>query len=381
MNLPVYLDHAATTPVAPEVREAMAPYLSDLPWNASAIHSGGRMAHDAVERARTQVAALIGAAPDEVYFTSGGTEANNWALKAVPHAPMAQHPGLLVSAVEHAAVLEAAGALAREGWDVGRLPVTAGGHVEPDHVEKRITARTALVSVMMVNNEVGVIQPVSRIAEVCRSRQVVLHVDAVQALGLLPVNVDELGADLLTISAHKIHGPKGVGALYIRRGVHMGRWMDGGSQERAMRAGTVNVPGIVGFGAACSLVAARRAEDAQRLETMRDRFAQRVLGRVRNARLTGGSSPRAPHIVNLCFRDVESEAILIGLDAAGVYASGGAACSAGSVTTSHVLQAMGVTDEWARGAVRFSLGRNTTEDDLDYAASALEQSLREARVL
>lgn len=379
MELPVYLDHAATTPLASHALAQMAPYLADEPWNASAIHAGGARARDAVERARGQVAALIGAQPEEVFFTSGGTEADNWALKGTPRPSSDRSPEVLISAIEHAAVIESAEALARHGWRVVRAPVTAGGQVEPEDVDKRITSGTAIVSVMLANNEVGTLQPVADIAAVCRERGVLFHVDAVQALGYCRIDVNELGPDLMSFSGHKIYGPKGVGALYIRRGTAMGRWMDGGSQERGLRAGTVNVPAIVGFGAACELLSATREAEARRVEELRDGLCTLICARIPEARVTASQSPRLPHFAHVCFRGVEGDAVLAGLDAWGVYASAGAACSARSVATSHVLRAMGVPEEWARGALRMTLGRGTTAEAVEHTATALESVLLDLR--
>ncbi|MBM3496072.1 MAG: cysteine desulfurase [Armatimonadetes bacterium] len=380
MNVPVYLDHAATTPVAPEVLAAMAPYFGDVAYNASAIHTGGHMAQDAVEGARAQVAALIGADMDEVFFTSGGTESDNWALKSVRRSvSMHGERSVLISAIEHAAVIESADALAREGVQVERAPVSREGRLERKDVDTRISSRTAIVSVMAANNETGVVQPIREIAAVCAGRRVTLHCDAVQLAAQAPLDVRELGADLVTLSAHKLYGPKGIGALYVRRGTLMGRWMDGGSQERGLRAGTVNVPAAVGFGAACALLERRRESDSTRMAALRDRLESGVLAHVPDCRVSGSGAERLPGFSHLCFRGVESEAILIGLDAAGIYASGGAACSARAVTTSHVLRAMGMTDEWARGAVRLTLGRATTEEQVDYTVCALDSVLRELR--
>ena len=379
MNLPVYLDHAASTPVAPEVLEAMLPYFSENPWNAAAIHSGGNVTADAVEHAREQVAQLIGADPSEIYFTSGGTESDNWALKASRLRPTSTRSHILISAIEHAAVLETAESLAQLGWDVERVPVGSSGCVEPQDVDMRITSRTAVVSVMAANNEVGSLQPIRSIAEICRSKNVLFHCDAVQAAAHLPLNVDELGADLISLSAHKMYGPKGVGALYIRRGTLIGRWMDGGSQERGLRAGTVNVPGVVGFGAACELLRNRRDSDAVRHAALRDRLIEGVLTQIPDCRLSAGDAARLPTFAHFCFHRVEGEAILIGLDAAGIYASGGAACSSRAVTTSHVLRAMGMSEEWARGAVRMTLGRSTTKEQVDYVAETLAAVVWELR--
>ncbi|NLH99987.1 MAG: cysteine desulfurase [Chthonomonadales bacterium] len=379
MELPIYLDHAASTPVAPEVLQAMLPFFTDSPWNAAAIYAGGKEATDAVETARQQVADLIGADADEVFFTSGGTESDNWALKAARMGPTQGRSHILISAIEHAAVIESAEALARAGWDVERVPVGADGCVEPAEVDMRISSRTALVSVMTANNEVGTLQAVEAIADVCRSKRVLFHTDAVQAAAQVPLDVQKLGADMVTISAHKLYGPKGVGALYIRRGTLVGRWMDGGSHERGLRAGTVNVPGVVGIGAACSLLHMRRNEDMSRVAALRDRLVSGVLDRVPECRLSAAESPRLPNFAHFCFRGVEGEAILIGLDAAGIYASAGAACSSRSVTTSHVLRAMGMSDEWARGAVRLTLGRSTTEAQVDYVVDVLAEVVADLR--
>ena len=379
MRLPIYLDHAATTPLAPEVLRAMEPFFTSVPWNAAASYAGGREARDAIERARLSVAHMIGASPDEIFFTSGGTESDNWALKGMPVPDIQQRPHGLVSAIEHSAVLETADALRRAGWEISHIPVSPQGTVEPDDVEKRITSRTVFVSVMAANNEVGTIQPIAELAAICRSRGVLVHVDAVQAVGSLEIDVRKLGVDLLSLSGHKIYGPKGVGALYIRQGLPFGRWMDGGSQERGMRAGTVNVAGVVGFGAACDLVRKKQLEQNARVARLRDGFCKSLQDRLSDILLTAAEAPRLPHFAHICFRGVEGEAILTGLDAAGVYASAGAACSAGSRETSHVLRAMGITDEWARGAVRFTLGWDTTEEALDYTVAALEEVTQELR--
>jgi len=379
MKLPVYLDHAATTPVADEVLAAMVPFMAQAPWNASALYAGGAIARDAVEKAREEVAALIGAAADEIYFTAGGTEADNWALKGLMPLVSDGRPHALVSSVEHSAVLESAEALGRQGWEIERLPVDSRGLVEPESVDKRITERTRIVSVMAGNNEVGVVQDLRSISDCCRKRGALFHTDAVQAAAGLVLDVNELGVDLLSLSSHKIYGPKGIGALFIRRGVANRRWMDGGRQEKGMRAGTTNVPAVVGFGAACRIQRDMVAEEGRRLMSLRDDFVGKVLERIPDARYTATTAPCMPHYAHFCFKGVEGHPILIGLDAAGVYASGGAACSAGSVETSHVLRAMAVSDDWARGAVRFTLGRATTGEELDYAVSVLDEVVHDMR--
>jgi cysteine desulfurase len=370
-DLPIYLDHAATTPMSSEVVAAILPYLSGDFGNPSSQHAAGLSAREAVETARETIAEAIGASPDEIHFTSGGTEADNWAIKGVARVAANGRSHILVSAIEHHAVLESANALREAGFTFDRIPVDSDGLVEPSDVASRINNKTLLVSVMHANNEVGSVQAIDQIATMCAESDVPLHVDAVQSLGQIPVRVRHPGIRFLSISGHKLYGPKGVGALYIRRGTRIGPLLDGGGQERGLRAGTLNVPGIVGFGEAVRQAAFVLRDESTRLTDLRDRLIDRVLDAVRSARICGSRIARLPNNAHFCFAGLEGEALLIALDAAGIIASAGAACSAGATEPSHVLLAMGVPAEVARGAVRLTLGRSTTEEAIDYAAEEI----------
>ncbi len=370
----VYLDHAATTPVHPDVAAAMQRALAEGWGNPSSAHAFGREARRLVEDAREEVAALIGARPQEVVFTSGGTEADNLAILGV--ARLAREKGrgdhVVTSLVEHHAVLHACEYLEkREGFRVTYLPVDGHGMVDPDDLRRALTDRTVLVSVMLANNEVGTIQPVRELAAIARERGVPFHTDAVQAAGQIPVDVGELGVDLLSLSAHKIYGPKGVGALYVRRGLRLEPLLHGGGQERRLRPGTENVPGIVGLGAAARLARAELPRLGERVAALRERLIAGVLDRIPDARLNGHPERRLPGNANVSVRYVEGEAILLNLDLKGVAASSGSACAAGSTEPSHVLVAMGLPEHEARGALRFSLGRENTEADVDYVLEVL----------
>jgi len=373
LELPVYLDHAATTPLAPEVLADMLPFLTEAYGNASALHSLGARARSAVDQARETLADAIGADPEEVYFTSGGTEADNWALKGAAAASGRKH--LLVSAVEHHAVLHPAATLGRSGWSVETIPVDSQGRVDPGEVRARLRNDTLLVSVMHANNEVGAIQPVREIGALCRERGVLFHVDAVQSLGKIPVRVREMHADMASFSAHKLYGPKGVGALYLRRGARVAPWMEGGEQERGKRAGTLNVPGIVGFASAVRRTLQGLEEESRRLAALRDRLAAQVLERVPDSTLNGPAQERLPGFAHFCFGGIEGESLLLALDMAGICASAGAACSSGSTEPSHVLLAMGIPLERARGALRLTLGRATTQEAVDYAAARIAEAV------
>lgn len=381
MELPVYLDHAATTPVAAEVAEAMAPFLSERYGNPSSLHSAGAAARHALEEARAGIGEALGADPDEIYFTSGGTEADNWAIKGMCLPRLGDRPHILVSAVEHHAVLHSALSLRALGVDVEIIPVDSSGRVAPQDVEQRIRPGTVLVSVMAANNEVGAIQPIAQIGAVCQAHGVAFHCDAVQALGQLDLDVQRLGVDLLTVSAHKVYGPKGVGALYVRRGTRIAPLLDGGGQERQLRGGTHNVPGIVGMHAAVRASVSRATEERVRLTTLRDRLIGAVLERVPDARLSGHPVERLPNNAHFCFPGIEAEALLLALDADGICGSAGSACSSGSVEPSHVLLAMGMERETARGALRLTLGRATTEEQIDYVAARIVANVGELRRL
>lgn len=375
---PIYLDYAATTPVDPRVAAAMAPYLTERFGNASSVHSFGQEAREAVERARAQIAAALGAAPEEVVFTSGATEADNFALFGVAEACRERGRHVVVSAVEHHAVLEPAQVLAARGFEVTILPVDGAGRVDPDAVRRALRPDTILVSVMHANNEIGTVQPVAEIGRLTRERGIRFHCDAAQTFGLLPTDVDALGVDLLALSAHKRYGPKGVGALYIRRGTPLERFLHGGSQERNRRAGTLNVPAIVGFGEAVRIALAEREVEVARLRRLRDRLVAGLLA-LDGARLNGHPTERLPGNVNVSFRGADSEALLLALDLQGIAASSGSACTAGSLEPSHVLSAIGLPPEEAAGTLRFSLGRWTTEAEVDRVLEVMPAVLATVR--
>ena len=367
----VYLDHAATTPTRPEVVDAMLPYFSERFGNPSSLYALAREAKEAVEEARGRVAAAIGATPAEVFFTSGGTEADNWAVKGVAAANRKKGDHIVTSSIEHHAVLHPCQSLEKQGYRVTYLPVDEFGRVDPGSVEEAITEKTILVSVMAANNEIGTIQPVAAIAGVAHDHKVPFHTDAVQAIGAFPVDVDAMGADLLALSAHKFGGPKGVGALYIRKGTRIGTFMDGGAQERGRRAGTENVPGIVGLGRAIDLAVGEMPQNATRLAAMRDRLIRGILDAIPDTRLNGHPTERLPNNVNVAFRYVEGESILLMLDALGIAASTGSACTSASLEPSHVLASCGLPPEHAHGSLRLTLGHRNTEEDVDYVLEVL----------
>ena len=365
----VYMDYAATTPVRPEVLEAMAPYFSERFGNPSSLYALAREAKEAVEEARGRVAAAIGADPGEIFFTAGGTEADNWAIKGTALRGKGDH--IVTSAIEHHAVIHPCRALERQGYRVTYLPVDEFGRVDPADAEDAIADETILVSVMAANNEIGTIQPIRAIADIAHDHGVPFHTDAVQAIGAYPVDVDDMGADLLALSAHKFGGPKGAGALYIRRGTRIGTFMDGGAQERGRRAGTENVPGIVGLGRAIEVATADIEGHSRRLAAMRDRLIQGILDDIPDTRLNGHPVERLANNVSVAFRYVEGESILLLLDALGIAASTGSACTSASLEPSHVLTACGLPHEEAHGSLRLTLGSRNTEEDVDYVLSVL----------
>jgi cysteine desulfurase len=377
----VYLDHNATTPVAPEVLKAMLPFLTTEYGNASSIHSVGQRARAAVERARSQVAALIGAQAKEIVFTSGATEADNLALRGIVGASEQARKHIVTTTIEHHAVLNTCQALEAEGVAVTYVPVSRGGLVDPEAVRKAITPETILVSVMFANNEVGTLQPIAEIAAIAREANIPFHTDAVQAVAKVPVNVAEPGVDLLSLSGHKIYGPKGVGVLYVRRGVRLKPLILGGRHERDRRAGTENVPGIVGLGAAAELAQASLAEEGRRLVALRDELERRILERVPHADVNGDREHRTPNTSNIYFDFVEGEPLVIAMDLKGIACSTGAACSSGAVEPSHVLTAIGLPAERARASLRFSLGRETTQEDIDYVAEVVPHVVEHLREL
>ncbi|MGI9953000.1 cysteine desulfurase NifS [Moorellaceae bacterium AZ2] len=377
----VYLDHSATTPVRPEVLEEMLPFLKEEFGNPSTIYSWGREAKKAVEEARARVAALIGAQPEEIVFTSGGTEADNMALIGAAYANQNKGKHIITSSIEHHAVLDTAQYLMRQGFKVTFLPVTPEGLVRVEDVAQAITDETILISIMHVNNEVGTIQPVQEIGKLARERGIIFHTDAVQSVGKIPVDVQDLNVDLLTASAHKIYGPKGVGCLYIRKGTRIQPLLHGGGQERKRRAGTENVPGIVGFGKAAELAGKELESEGRRLRALRDKLIDGVLASIEETRLNGDRQQRSPINANFSFRYVEGESILLSLDMKGIAASSGSACTSGSLDPSHVLLAMGIPHEIAHGSVRMTLGRDNTEEDIDYVLEVLPDIIQRLRAM
>lgn len=377
----VYLDHAATTPVHPEVVEVMRYYMLQDWGNPSSIHSFGREARAGVDEARAKLAALIRADPEEIVFTGGGTEADNMAIKGTAWELRNKGDHIITSAVEHHAVLHTVEWLEKQGFRATYLPVDEYGMVDPGDVERAITSSTILVSIMAANNEVGTVQPVAEIARICREKGVRFHTDAVQAVGQLPIDVHALGVDLLSLSAHKIYGPKGVGALYVRRGVRLTPLLHGGAHERKRRAGTEGVPGIVGLGKAAELA---RLEFDQRVEhyrRVRDLLWERIRERVPEVRLNGHPTERLPNNLNLSVLYVEGESMLLNLDMKGIAASSGSACTSGSLEPSHVLLAMGIPHEVAHGSLRMTVGVSTTEEDTAYVAESLGEIVDRLRAM
>ena len=366
----VYLDHAATTPVDPRVLQAMMPFFSEHAGNASSMHAAGQEARRAVDQARAEVAAAVGAQPAEVVFTSGATESDNLAVLGVALASQNRGRHIVTSAIEHHAVLEACHFLEGQGCAVTRVPVDARGVVDPDEVRRALRPDTVLVSVMAANNEIGTLQPVAEIGRLTRERQIPFHSDATQMVGAMRVDVDELGVDLLSMSAHKRYGPKGVGALYVRSGIPLMSMQRGGSHERGRRGGTENVPGIVGLGTALRVAVLEMTEEHRRVTALRDRLMREALA-LPGAQLNGDPARRLANNVNLSFDGTDSQSLVMGLDLHGVAASAGSACSSGSMEPSHVLLALGLPPQRAASAVRLTLGRSTTDADVSYALDAL----------
>ena len=359
----IYLDNAATTAVSREVVEVMLPFFTQAYGNASSVHAVGREAKRAIENARRQVMKSLNAAhPQEIYFTAGGSESDNWAIKAV--ALQHERGHIITTAIEHHAVLHTCQWLEKRGFDVTYLPVDEFGQVTAAQVDKALRPDTILVSVMAANNEVGTIQPIGEIGKLCRERGVLFHTDAVQAVGALPIDVQAMHIDLLSLSGHKLHGPKGVGALYNRKGVRIEPLLHGGAQERGYRAGTENVPGIVGLGKAVEMAYVNLADNAARMTALRDQLIQGLMDRVPGARLNGHPTERLPNNVNMSFDGVEGEALLLRLDLVGVAGSSGSACTSGALDPSHVLLALGLTPAEANGALRLTLGSDTTEEEI-----------------
>ena len=377
----IYFDHAATTPVDPRVLEKMLPYFTDNFGNPNSQHAFGRRAVTAVDEARDTVAKCIGAKPSEIYFTSGGTESDNWAMRGAAHALANRGKHLIISAVEHPAMLSAAKELQREGFEVTLAPVDGYGTVDLAKLEEAIRPDTVFIGVMAANNEVGTLQPVKEIAALAKARGIAFFTDAVQAAGTLEVNVKELGADMLSLSGHKFYGPKGVGVLYVRSGLKLARLVAGGHQERGMRGGTTNVPDIVGLAEALRLSQEHLHENAAYVAGLRDRFVARVQKEIPFVKYNGHPENRLPGNANFSFRYIEGESLLFSLDLAGIAVSSGSACSSGSLEPSHVLLAMGVPEGLAHGSIRFSFGRENTAGEVDYAVDRLKEIVVRLRAL
>lgn len=377
----IYFDHAATTPVDPRVLEKMLPCFTDNFGNPNSQHAFGRRAVTAVDEARDTVAKCIGAKPSEIYFTSGGTESDNWAMRGAAHALANRGKHLIISAVEHPAMLSAAKELQREGFEVTLAPVDGYGTVDLAKLEEAIRPDTVFIGVMAANNEVGTLQPVKEIAALAKARGIAFFTDAVQAAGTLEVNVKELGADMLSLSGHKFYGPKGVGVLYVRSGLKLARLVAGGHQERGMRGGTTNVPGIVGLAEALRLSQEHLHENAAYVAGLRDRFVARVQREIPFVKYNGHPENRLPGNANFSFRYIEGESLLFSLDLAGIAVSSGSACSSGSLEPSHVLLAMGVPEGLAHGSIRFSFGRENTAGEVDYAVDRLKEIVVRLRAL
>ncbi|PYT02194.1 MAG: cysteine desulfurase NifS [Acidobacteria bacterium] len=383
----VYLDHSATTPVDRRVAEAILPFLTEKFGNPSSVHFFGQEARAAVDRARREVAALTGARPNEIVFLSGGTEANNLAIRGIAEAAAERGRHIITTAIEHSSVRGICDALEKRGWEITRLPVYDDGVVRAEDVRAALRPDTVLVTVMLANNEIGTLQPVAEIGALVRERRAAghkhlwLHTDAVQALGRMKTDVEELGCDLLSMSAHKLYAPKGVGALYVRRGVRLAPQNIGGHQERERRGGTEAVPFIVAFGEAARLARVELEERAEHMRVLRERFESGVEERVSDIVFNGDRARRLPHISNISFRFVEGEGLLINLDMQGVAVSTGSACSSGSLEPSPVIRALGRDDELARGSIRFSLGKDTTDEEIAYALEVLPRAVENLRRL
>jgi cysteine desulfurase len=388
-NRRIYLDHSATTPVDPRVAAAMARSLTDNYGNPSSVHGFGQQARAAVDRARREVATLIGGKPNEIVFTSGGTEANNLAIRGVCEAAVDHGRHIITSAIEHPSVRGVCDALEKRGWEITRLPVYDNGIIRLDDLNSALRPDTVLVTVMWANNEIGTIQPIHEIGALIRQRRggqtgqrhLWFHTDAVQAAGRLPLNVDDAGWDLLSMSAHKLYAPKGIGALYVRRGVRLAVQNVGGHQERERRAGTENVPAIVAFGEAAKLAREEMSHRVAHDAALRDRFERRVKELISDVVMNGDREQRLSHLSNISFRFIEGEGLLINLDLEGVAVSTGSACSSGTLEPSPVIRSLGVNDELARGSIRFSFGKDNTDADVDYVVEVLSRAVERLRAL
>lgn len=381
VKTPIYFDHAATTPVDKEVLNEMIPYFSQVFGNPNSQHAFGRASVKAVDSARDTIAKIINAKPNEVYFTSGGTEGDNWAMRGVAHAHKNKGKHLIISPIEHAAMLSTAKALEKEGFEVSYMKVDEYGFVDLEHLKNIIRDDTIFVGCMMANNEVGTIEPIKEIAEIAHSKGAVMFTDAVQAAGVLKIDVKALGVDMMSMSSHKIYGPKGVGALYIRNGLKVDSILTGGHQERMKRGGTTNVPAIVGFAKAFTIAARDIDKNFEYVSSLRDRFIDKILSEVPFVKLNGPRKNRLPANADFSFEFIEGESILFSLDLAGISVSSGSACSSGSLEPSHVLLALGVEEALAHGSIRFSFGKHNTVEEVDYAVQVIKETVERLRAM
>jgi len=375
----IYMDNAATTQIDPEVVEEMVPYFKYKYGNASSLHSFGREAYEGIEKARKQVAELIGASQNEIIFTSGGTESDNMAIKGIAYKYRERGKHIITSQIEHPAVLETCNFLESMGFKVTYLPVDKYGLIDIESLTKYITKDTILITIMHANNEIGTIEPVREIGEIAHEMGAIFHTDAVQTVGKIPIDVEKLNIDLLTLSGHKIYGPKGVGALYKKDGVQIQPLIHGGGHERGLRSGTENVPGIVGLGKAAELSKNRLTDDSAKLTVLRDKFINRVLSEIEESFLNGHPTKRLPNNAHFRFSGIEGESLILSLDDKGIAASTGSACSSKKLTPSHVLMAIGLNEIQAHGSLRISLGRNNTEEDVEYACDSLIEVVNRLR--
>lgn len=375
----IYLDNAATTRTAPEVVEAMLPYFTEKYGNPSSVYGFASANKEVITQQREKIAEVLGAKTDEIYFTAGGTESDNWALTATAEAYVSKGKHIITSRIEHHAILHTCEYLEKRGYEVTYLDVDENGLVDPNAVEAAIRPDTILISIMFANNEIGTIQPIREIGKIAREHGVLFHTDAVQAFAQVPINVDEYNIDMLSASGHKLNGPKGIGFLYIRKGVKIRSFIHGGAQERKRRAGTENVPGIVGLGKAVELAAATMAERAEKETKLRDYMIGRIENEIPYCRLNGDRKKRLPNNINFSFRFIEGEGMLISLDLKGICASSGSACTSGSLDPSHVLLAIGLPHEIAHGSLRMTLGADTTRKDIDYTVDCLKEIVADIR--
>ncbi|MCI1968509.1 cysteine desulfurase NifS [Clostridium luticellarii] len=378
MKREIYMDYAATTFVKPEVLKEMNPYFTEYFGNPSSVYYISRKTKMAIVKARESVSKTINANKDEIFFTSGGSEADNWAIKGIALANGNKGRHIITTKIEHHAVLNTCGYLEKHGFEISYLPVDKSGRVDLDSLRKAIREDTILVSVMFANNEIGTLEPIEEIGKLCREKGILFHTDAVQAVGNVPIDVQKMNIDLLSMAAHKFYGPKGMGALYIKKGIKIDGLIQGGSQERGRRAGTENIPGIVGMGKALSLASENMNEESKRLTYLRDRLIDGLL-KIPGTRLNGYRTNRLPGNVNVTFDSVDGEVLVMALDDIGIYASTGSACSAGSIEPSHVLTAIGLSDKNAKSSLRLTLGAKTTEEDVDYAVSSLNEIISKLR--